>query len=70
MKAAAPTRVVYDAQVPIGRQAKYLAALRAQFGPGAVVTTYAIEGPPLPHPRKGRTTYAPKLARIVVAVPA
>lgn len=67
---AAPVRVVYDAQVPIRRQARYLAALREQFGKGAHVTTYAIEGPPLAHPRKGRTTAAPTLARIVITVPA
>lgn len=63
------THTAYDATVPIRRQQQYLLALRAQFGKGAAVTTYAIEGRPLARPRAGRTHAAPTLARIVVAVP-
>lgn len=63
------TRTAYDATVPIGRQAKYLAALRAQFGKSAKITVRAIEGRSLVRPHHGRKHAAPTLTRIVVAVP-
>lgn len=63
-------RSAYDATVPIGRQAKYLAALRAQFAAikGAKVTATPILVP-LARPRAGKVYATPRQARIIVMVP-